>query len=621
MYKKIAIKRITLTLLILTLAASLLPTSIKIHGNPSDNWWYMFQCDPCRTGSSGSEVPISNLTLWRYQFSTEHGYYYFSPVVVDGRVYITVPYLQCINATTGLPLWYNLTVGINAFAPAVSSGKVYVCNGTNVYCLDAYTGSYIWKFATSRNFTWLNSAPIVAGDKVYVGNEGGIWCLNAATGSQIWYAACDAYYGVSLDGDRIFAARYEVDCMNATTGALLWYTHLNYMTWTMPVAYEGRIFIGDMVSYTNQTGVLRCLNQTTGGYIWNFTSNVQSPSLFPPAVGFWKVVVAFGAYLYCLRADNGEMLWWRGFYQPIFTSPVLSLTADSKVIVGSHFSVYCCSLLNGNTIWEQPTEDWVDSSPAIADGKIFVGSDDGYLYCFGSENIPPYVTITYPENMTFTNNSMVTVSGTAYDNVQVKSVKVRVNYGSWSIAVGTTSWSKNITLTFGSNIVQAQAFDSFNNPSSMETIYITFDDISPTIYQPIQSPSHDNVFPNQPVRVFALMSDVGTGIKNATLYYEVNENGTWIPCEMHFNESIGLYETEIPGYPENTLIKYKILAYDYAGNGAEQNGAGSYYPYTVIPEFPAVLMLTLLIATTTSALTITHHKRKPSKTPANKSLH
>ncbi|MEM2105962.1 MAG: PQQ-binding-like beta-propeller repeat protein [Candidatus Bathyarchaeia archaeon] len=613
MYKKIAIE-ITFILLILAFAAySFFPTSIIIHGSQSDNWWPMFQCDPCRTGSSGSEVPISNLTLWHYQFSIAHGYYYFSPVVVDGRVYITVPYLQCINATTGLPLWYNLTVGINAFAPAVSNDKVYVCNGTNVYCLDAYNGSYIWKFATSRNFTWLNSAPVVVGDKVYVGNEGGIWCLSAATGSQIWYAASDAYYGISLDGDRIFAARYEVDCVNATTGALLWYTPLKYMTWTMPVAYEGRIFVGDMVSSTNSTGVLRCLNQTTGSYIWNFTSNVQSPSLFPPAVGFWKVVVAFGDYLYCLRADNGEMLWWRGFHGFISTSPVLSLTADSKLVIGSDH-VYCCSLLNGNTIWEHPTGGWVDSTPAIADGKIFVGSDDGYLYCFGSENIPPYVTITYPENMTFTNNSMVTVSGTAYDNVQVKSVKVRVNYGSWSSAIGTTSWSKNITLTFGPNVIQAQAFDSFNNPSPIETINITFDDVSPTIYQPVQSPSYDNVFPNQPVRVFVLMNDVGTGIKNATLYYEVNENGTWIPREMHFNESIGLYETEIPGQPENTLVKYKIVAYDHAGNNFEQNGAGSYYPYTVIPEFPAIITLTLLIAITTPVLIITRH-RKTSKAP------
>lgn len=125
--------------------------------------------------------------------------------------------------------------------------------------------------------------------------------------------------------------------------------------------------------------------------------------------------------------------------------------------------------------------------------------------------------------MTFTNNSIIIVSGTAYDNYQVKNVKVRVNYGSWITAVGTTIWSANITLTFGSNIIQAQAFDSFNNPSVIETINITFDNISPEVYEPIQNPSPDNVFPNQPVKVFTLMSDEGAGIKNATLYYEINE--------------------------------------------------------------------------------------------------
>lgn len=526
MDRKVTIKRIGLILFIFMFAAFLPPIGIRTHAGSSDNWWPMFQCDPCRTGSSGSDVPISNLTLWQYQFSTVHTMYTFSPVVVDGIVYITVPYLQCINATTGFPIWYNSSLGIGTWSPAVSSGKVYVCNNTNVYCLDAYIGSHIWNFTTSQSFSWLNSAPIVVGGKVYVGNTGGIWCLDAATGSQIWYAPRDAYFGISVDGDRVFAAHYEVDCLNATTGALLWYTPLKYMTWTMPVAYEGRILVGDTVSSTNNTGVLRCLNQSTGSYMWNFTSDVQAQALFPPAVGFWKVVVAFGNYLYCLRVDNGEMLWLHGFYEMVFTSPVLSLTADSKVIVGSKNNVYCCSLLNGNTIWEHPTGDSVSATPAIADGKIFAGSDDGYLYCFGSENVAPYVTITHPENMTFTNNSMITVSGTAYDNLKVKNVKVRVNYGSWTTATGTTSWSANIALTFGSNIIQAQAFDLFNNPSTIETINITFDNISPVVYEPIQSPSHDNVFPNQPVRVFTLMNDEGTGIKNATLYYEINENGT-----------------------------------------------------------------------------------------------
>lgn len=79
----------------------------------------------------------------------------FSPVVAAGRVYITVPYLQCINAPTGTPIWSNSSVGVDAWAPAVLSGKVYVCNNTDVYCLDASTGDYVWNFTTSQRFVGL----------------------------------------------------------------------------------------------------------------------------------------------------------------------------------------------------------------------------------------------------------------------------------------------------------------------------------------------------------------------------------------------------------------------------------------------------------------------------------
>lgn len=177
-----------------------------------------------------------------------------------------------------------------------------------------------------RSVSWgFSSAPIVVGDKVYMGNGGGIWCLDATTGSQLWYAPYDAYSGISLDGDRLFTAHYRVYCLNTTTGGLLWDTPLNVRTDALLVAYEGRIFVGDWVSSGNQTGVLHCLNQSTGSYIWNFTSNVQTPPIYPPVVGFWKVVIAFGSYLYCLQADTGELLWWHGFSDVIFTSPVLVL--------------------------------------------------------------------------------------------------------------------------------------------------------------------------------------------------------------------------------------------------------------------------------------------------------
>jgi len=42
-------------------------------------------------------------------------------------------------------------------------------------------------------------------------------------------------------------------------------------------------------------------------------------------------------------------------------------------------------------------------------------------------------------------------------------------------------------------------------------------------------------------------------------------------------------------------VQYKITAYDNAGNPAVEDNAGSYYVYTVIPEFPSAIILPLFM--------------------------
>ena len=125
------------------------------------------------------------------------------------------------------------------------------------------------------------------------------------------------------------------------------------------------------------------------------------------------------------------------------------------------------------------------------------------------------------------------------------------------------------------------------------------DDIPPEIGVPMQDPPADNVQPFQEVRVSVSVTDLGSGLRNVTIIYGYDEN--WIMTLMSYNSSTDLYEAKIPGYPANTTIKYKIVAYDNAGNKAQEDNAGQYYVYTVIPEFStyatamALLALTLLV--------------------------
>jgi hypothetical protein len=74
--------------------------------------------------------------------------------------------------------------------------------------------------------------------------------------------------------------------------------------------------------------------------------------------------------------------------------------------------------------------------------------------------------------------------------------------------------------------------------------------------------------------------------------------------------STNIYQTTIPGHENCTWVTYKIIAYDNNGNQAINDNHGYYYIYHIIPEFPSLIILPLLMITTLLAVIV--YKRKNS---------
>jgi hypothetical protein len=90
---------------------------------------------------------------------------------------------------------------------------------------------------------------------------------------------------------------------------------------------------------------------------------------------------------------------------------------------------------------------------------------------------PPSVTILSPAAGQRVSNSLFTVTGTARDNVAVASVYVQVNGAGWVLAGSSnlfTNWNKNVTLSAGSNYVQAYATDTSGNNSLTNGVTVTY---------------------------------------------------------------------------------------------------------------------------------------------------
>jgi hypothetical protein len=76
---------------------------------------------------------------------------------------------------------------------------------------------------------------------------------------------------------------------------------------------------------------------------------------------------------------TNQTLWTYTTGNTTYSSPAVS---DGKVYVGSYDrKVYCLNALTGAHIWNYTTGNSVYASPAVSDGKVYVGSYDNKVYC------------------------------------------------------------------------------------------------------------------------------------------------------------------------------------------------------------------------------------------------
>jgi hypothetical protein len=74
----------------------------------------------------------------------------------------------------------------------------------------------------------------------------------------------------------------------------------------------------------------------------------------------------------------------------------------------------------------------------------------------------------------------------------VKEVWLSVNGGSFDLVSGTTSWSMNVTVNYGSNTIRVYAVDNSNNVSTTNTIsFVVGDNVRPVVL--IVSPTNNEV--------------------------------------------------------------------------------------------------------------------------------
>ena len=369
--------------------------------------WPMVQHDPQHTGYSPSRIPESLKEVWVYE---EYGKLRAHFVVSDEKLFVVQDFsLSALDINTGSVLWNTTLFVTFPSVPAVVNNKIYVSASLALLCFNTDTGEMIWNYEV-----WLlniRSFPIVIDEYVFVGGGDTIhpstWdpetiealeraeeyarrvlCLNTGTGELVWefYAGGTTPYSPAYLDGKIYIndGSRNVYCLDVQTGELIWEKKIEWTTFSSLSLDRKRIFVG------TGDGIV-CLDRKTGDVVWYFDCG---ESVFEtPAVAYNKVFVGTpGRVFYCVDARTGKLIWKRETKSRISSEAVV---ADKKVAFGTGDGVlYIVDVKSGKMCESLHLDNSPITTFALADGKLFVGQENGRITCFEGSHPKKSTSIT-----------------------------------------------------------------------------------------------------------------------------------------------------------------------------------------------------------------------------------
>jgi outer membrane protein assembly factor BamB len=353
-------------------------------GQQAPSAWPQFRGDAQLTGVASGTLPDKLALKWTYETGD---IIESSAAIVDGTVYVGAGTgdLLAIDLETGKLRWkYSTGSQIGESSPAVGNGRVFVGDLAGiVHAVDAKSGTRAWTFKTGGE---VKSSPVLVNGLVLVGSyDTHLYALQEKDGGVRWklqtngpvHATAAVQNGVIYLGgcDERFRAVRVAD------GKVLFELPLGGYTGASPAIGAERAFVGTF----NQDVVAFDLRAKRA--LWRFRDPEREFPYYSSAAllrrGTDTIVVVGGRdkRVHAIDAKSGKAAWTFITRARVDSSPAI---AGGRVYVGSSDGkLYALDGATGQKQWEFDAGDAITASPAIAGGRLVVGAQDGRIYCFG----------------------------------------------------------------------------------------------------------------------------------------------------------------------------------------------------------------------------------------------
>jgi len=357
-------KKIIYPVLILALTFTM-SIGIGIASADDGSNWPMFHHDLALSGYSTSDAPSTNAIAWIYNTGSSIS---SSPAVVNGILYVGAMdgNLYALNINSGSLAWlYDAGAPIYS-SPAVGDGNVYFLSSDGiVHAVDAVSGSLIWSTIIGPG-PWDWSSPSIHDGYVFIASSNGIvYSLDASSGAINWSSAIggEPDSPIAIVNGKVYSGTHNFDNRSPTLVAL------NESDGSVNWAYDYYLYHGGVVGMVNSNGAVVVDGDNDG-----------------------DLEVYFGVYNWdgiddqaiCLDEATGMEIWTADIGGNSTSTPAVH---DGIVFIGSDDGkLYALNATTGEEIWSFQTGGQVWAAPAVADGKVFFGSHDHTFYALNEED-------------------------------------------------------------------------------------------------------------------------------------------------------------------------------------------------------------------------------------------
>ena len=354
------------------------PLTLKAQDTPADNW-SQFRGNPRLTGVSNANVPNELKLLWTYEAgeSIES-----SAAIVGNTVFVGSQKgeLISLNLDNGAVYWkYHVDSPIGESSPAYSDGVVYIGDlGGWFHAVNATNGKKLWAFKAGSE---IKSSPVVVGDRVLIGSyDQHLYCLSTRNGSVIWKVRTNGpvHSTPSISAGVAFIAGCDelFRAIRVSDGQEIFNVSSGAYTGASPAVS------GDSAYYGTFDNEVLMVSLKEHRVVWRYQHPQRHfPFYSSAAVTRNRIVVGGRDKIVHGLNPNGKAAWTFATNARVESSPAI---AAGRVFVGSNDGrFYVLNLDTGAKLWEFNAGAPLSASPAIARGRIVIGSQDGRLYCFG----------------------------------------------------------------------------------------------------------------------------------------------------------------------------------------------------------------------------------------------